>query len=356
MKKLFFKISKIDKIFLLFFIVVVFSISGLLLFKSGFHNYEEVDITYKEDKDIDYKVYLKENDFFKEEYLESNKTYIASLIDYVSVDFDYTIDLSEKLSGTYTYYLKGIVEAFESNSDNSYYTRDFALTEVKTNKYNNKDSLTINESFDINYDKYNDILKSFKDEYNVSMDGNLKVVLVITNMIDGNSNIKDKTKTTELELNIPLTSLTIEVPINADSKNSEGILETYRVDKTGTFYVIARVLSIFSYIVAFLSLIYLIYLTVISYKLESIYNKKLRKILKTYDSIIVNVKTMPNINKSKMINVSSFEELIDAHSEVRKPINYIKALNCSTFLLISDNYIYSYKLEREVFTKGRDKE
>ena len=47
----------------------------------------------------------------------------------------------------------------------------------------------------------------------------------------------------------------------------------------------------------------------------------------------------------------TFEELIDAHSEVRNPINYITEKDGALFLLVSENMIYSYKLKRELFTK-----
>ena len=354
MKRILINLSKIDKIILLFFIVIIFSLSGFLLVRTGFYNYDEKEITYSENKDIDYKVYLKPNDFFEEEYLSKNKTYIASLIDYVHVDFSYDIELSDKLSGSYSYYVKGVLEANEENSDNNYYTREYILSDTKTEKYENKKSINIKENIDIDYDTYNDILNSFKDEYNVSMDGNLKVVLVISNMVNNKSLDDEVVKNSELELNIPLTSLTVEVPIDASNKSNAGVLASYKISKEGLFYPIARVLGIICYVVAFISVIYLIYLTIISYRLESIYNKKLRKILKTYDGIIVNLKEMPNINKTKIINVSSFEELIDAHSEIRNPINYVKEKDGSTFLLIFDNYTYCYKLIRELFSKGRD--
>ena len=355
MKRILFNLNKIDKIILIFFITIVFSVSGFLLVRTGFYNYEEKEITYREDKNIDYKVYLKPNEFFEEEYLSKNKTYIASLIDYVHIDFDYTMDLNDQLSGSYTYYVKGILEANEQNSDNNYYSKEYMLTDTKTEQYQNKDSINIKENLNINYQEYNDILNSFKDEYHVTMDGNLRVVLVISNMIATEEVGKETLKETELELNIPLTSLTVEVPIDASSQSNEGVLVSYQIPKEGLFYPFARVLGIICYIVALVSVIYLIYLTIISYRLESIYNKKLRKILKVYDGIIVNLKTMPNINKSKVINVASFEELIDAHSEIRHPINFVREKDGSTFLLMSDGYTYCYKLKREVFTKGSDK-
>ena len=47
-----------------------------------------------------------------------------------------------------------------------------------------------------------------------------------------------------------------------------------------------------------------------------------------------------------MIKVESFEELIDAHSEVRMPINYYQTKDYSIFLLFNDNTAWKYVLEK----------
>ena len=356
MKNIIKNLNKLSKIFLLFFIVVIFSASGFLLVRVGFYNYDLKKVIYKENKKIDYKVFLKENDFFDNEYLGMNRTYIASLIDYIDIDFNYDVILNEKLSGSYSYYIKGIVEANDDSTNSNYYTKEYALTDVKVKKYDKSKKINIKENIKIDYDVYNDLLNSFKDEFNVSMNGILKVVLVINNNVDKTNYFDKQTKNAEMELKIPLTSLTIDVPIDAKNNNSSSVLTTYKIYKEGLFYPFAKVLGIFCYVVAFLSVIYLVYLTIISYKLESLYYKKLRKILRIYDGVIVNLNNMPNIDKTKVINVSNFEELIDAHSEIRHPINYIKEKDGAVFLLISDGYVYFYKLRREVLSKGCDLE
>ena len=66
------------------------------------------------------------------------------------------------------------------------------------------------------------------------------------------------------------------------------------------------------------------------------------RILSTYDSIIVNIKELPNLEGYNVIKVESFNELIDAHSEIRKPINYYKEKDLSAFFLISDNIAWKY--------------
>ena len=64
---------------------------GVLFLYTGFQNKKTLSLKYKEDNDIDYKVYLKENAFFEEPFIEKGKTYITSLIDYIDADYSYNI-------------------------------------------------------------------------------------------------------------------------------------------------------------------------------------------------------------------------------------------------------------------------
>lgn len=258
--------------------------------------------------------------------------------------------------GSYSYYLKVIVTANQTNSDSNYFTREYTLSEPKEQSFQNIRQLNINDSIDVSYDTYNELLIDFKEEFGVSMDGNLEVVLVVRNMV--NHELEERTilKESNLGLNIPLTTLTMEVPIESDSQNSTGELVSYEITKEGWFYPVARVLSILSYIASFLSIIYLIVLCYQSYRMESKYHKELKRILKVYDGVIVNLKNMPNVEVEKLLPVLSFEELIDAHSEVRNPINYIQKRDGAIFLLMSNGYYYYYKLKRELFTLPKEVE
>ena len=53
---------------------------------------EPVKRTYKENSLIDYKVYLKENNFFEKEYLEKNNQYISSIIKNIEATFKYELE------------------------------------------------------------------------------------------------------------------------------------------------------------------------------------------------------------------------------------------------------------------------
>ena len=68
---------------------------------------------------------------------------------------------------------------------------------------------------------------------------------------------------------------------------------------------------------------------------------------KTYDEIIVNVSKIPNLEKLNVINVSKFEELLDAHGEIRLPINYCDSKEGGVFTLINENIAYCYTLKKK---------
>lgn len=345
------KKRKIDKLIIVAIISALYSFLALNLARLGFRNYDERIINYNEDSKVNYQVHLKSNDFFQDEFLPENMSYVTSLIDYIKLNFDYNLNFDETLSGTYSYYIKATMDANKENSDSKFYTKDYILSDVKTEKFDDKKKINIKESIDVDYDTYNDVLIAFRDEYGVQMDGNLDVSLVVESTFNDKVSGEDAGKKSETSLNIPLTTLTVEVPIEKDNKVNSGVLLSTKITKEGFIYNVFRVLAIICYIAAFTFLLYFIYLTYLSFKLENAYVKKLKKILKVYDGIIVNVKKKPSMDNNKVVWVSSFEELIDAHGEVRNPINYIQEKDGALFLLVSESYIYAYKLRRELFVR-----
>lgn len=346
------KKRKIDKLILVAIISACFSFLALNLARFGFRNYDEHIVNYKEDSKIDYKVYLKPNDFFAEEFLPQGMSYVTSLIDFLRLDFNYNLDLDKEVSGNYSYYIKGTVTANRENSDSKFYAKDYILKDVKTESYTDKKNINIKDSIDVDYDIYNNVLTSFRDEYGVQMDGNLKVSLIVENNVKDSVSGESTSLKNETDIDIPLTTLTVEVPIESNDKTDSGVLLSSKIEKEGMIYIIGRVLAVICYATSFISLLYFIYLTYLGFKLENAYVKKLKKILKVYDGIIVNVKKKPKMDNTKVIWVSSFEELIDAHGEVRNPINYVSLRDGALFLLVSESYIYAYKLERELFSSG----
>ena len=89
--------------------------------------------------------------------------------------------------------------------------------------------------------------------------------------------------------------------------------------------------------------------TNIIFKRKNLYDIKLDSILTSYDSVIANIKNMPDLNEFKKIETNTFEELLDVYNEVRMPINFYEShrRNKAIFMIINDNMCWEYILDRD---------
>ena len=77
---------------------------------------------------------------------------------------------------------------------------------------------------------------------------------------------------------------------------------------------------------------------------ESIYNKVLRELIKTYEAILVDIVKIPDLDVKNVINVSSFEKLVDVQYELKKPIFYKLSINSCSFILLDTDIAYVFVL------------
>ena len=84
----------------------------------------------------------------------------------------------------------------------------------------------------------------------------------------------------------------------------------------------------------------------------SVFVKNKRRILKTYNSIIVEVEDIPNIAGKNIIKVKSIEDLVDAQLELREPIYYKNDNDSCFFMLLHYNEacIYILRMNPDVIS------
>ncbi len=100
--------------------------------------------------------------------------------------------------------------------------------------------------------------------------------------------------------------------------------------------------SIFLFALAFVLFLLTIHSFVNAFRKEPPFDKNLRYILNTFDSILVKSNSIPSLEGRSIIEVNSFEDLIDAQLEVRKPICYLRQLDSCSFVLLDDKAAYCY--------------
>ena len=153
---------------------------------------------------------------------------------------------------------------------------------------------------------------------------------------------------------VPVTDVTYTV---SKKSTASGNVKTVRTYKDNKFQ--KKTYGLLFILLILLDILVLILMVIRYYrdsKSRGLYNSKLKRILRSYDNIIVNVKKIPDLSEKSVVNVTSFDELLDCQAELRIPINYAeeekgyKAL----FVIINDDMAWVYKLENEKVKKKKD--
>ena len=343
---------KLNQIFR--FLFPFFFISGIVLIILGFNDKETINLNYEEANEIHYNVYLKDNVFFDTPYLEEDRTYIANLIDYIDINFHYSAEYNRPLTGNVNYKYVAIIRANKKEGNGYYWEKKYDLTKSKKLDIKNNVNVSIDDNIKVNYNTYNEILGNFKKEYGISTDGELKIAMEIDNEATF-AKIEEPVRiNSEMSLSIPLLEQSLEVSINKDASSENNIL-SIKEKSDRPAYLIFKITGIILVIIGIIGLIDTIK-NLKFFKRYNMYEITLDKITKNYDSIIATVNNLPDVEGLKIIEVSTFEELIDVYNEVRMPINYYQneeKTEC-IFIIINDGIAWVYSIRKSDFLKRVD--
>jgi len=339
-------IQYIKIFFSVLFIMICLALS-IFLIVVNMNKYKTIKISHTEKSSLDYKAYLKPNSGFNPNYRVPGQTIIPTVIDYIDVSLSYEDTYTNTINGTYEYYIKGKVQANKRNSDTNYWeSDDINITDPKTFNIKEVNGYKILESININYADYITVLQQFKEKYPLSTDGFLILDLMVKKDLDINGkDLKQKDNyNSVLTTKIPLSEEVIEEVITNKLVDKTTTIKEEKERRKGLIYDIAIPVSVISICIAAIIAVKLYEYVIINGKT---YRNKLNKILTAYDGIIVTVNNMPSTEDVDVIEVNEFEELLNAHSEVRQPINFYedKKQHKGYFILHNGTMAWRYVLK-----------
>ena len=301
---------------------------------------------YSEEGKADYTVYLKENNYYESKHLKSGMKYVASLINTINTNFNYEIHSEENMNIKYKYKIMGKLEIMDQTDENKVlYTKEEELKEETTREIESN-NIVINEDVDIDYDKYNNYVNSYKRDYGLSVNSKLVVTMKIEVEGEEGEEVEKLNKDSKLQITIPLSEQTVDVTIDTDKiENSGRLLETNRLSlKSMTELVIGIALIIIGIIVLFVNK-----KRYEEYKQENIYTITVQKILNEYDSIIVNGEVTVNERKyNNIVYPEEFGEMVDASINLKTPILYYEVIpgeKCF-FVITKGDTLYKFRITK----------
>lgn len=332
------------RIWLYSIVFIVFaSLSVFLIFKYvDKKSSMEETINYSENGTIDYKVSLKDNDYYEGEFVEQNKIYIASLIDKIEIDFDYDFNIDRDIDCVFSYDIYSELIIKDGTSDREYIHKKYNVQSNVENIQNIKNYDFV-KHVSIDYDYYNMLASKFKGDYGIDTESYLRVMFVLK------KDNKDVTlNDSSMYVDIPLSERAISINTSPLGTNTyKQLVDASGENNSGIGYIIGLVFIIVMMVVVLFLLVSKLY------RKRSKYQKHIAKLLREYDRMIVEVSSVPNLDdKERIIRISEFKELLDARDNLKLPIMYFERIkNKEALFFINDSehlYLYVVKDREEV--------
>jgi len=185
---------------------------------------------------------------------------------------------------------------------------------------------------------------NFRKDNAILFDSEIVIALHVT--VEGNNDrvTDDIASEQSMVMTIPLSEQTITIDVEFDGVNNNEVIinEDTNLLVTGLFYLI----SLICFLVAIdIALKAYRLISKISFN-KSTYARRLDKIMREYGQVIIETKSAPNIPRDMLYKITSFEELLDLHTELQKPIMFMKIHNEKSCFMITDgdkNYQFIMK-------------
>ena len=329
--------------------IIIFAIClilvGIVFIKQHFDLSRNANIiySYTANKSDDYSVLLKQNNFYETQTLPSGGYYASKSIETFNIDLKYAFKADKKANIQYNYDIVAtLIGKVNDNSDQDaeVWNRKFILHDDTSNNQENVDEISINEQVNIDYQYYNNLVRSYEKEYDITIDAILKLRFNISYTINSeNIGIENEKVEDFIELDIPVTNSITKVDKEYKEQTSNSINQADANDQD-ILYFIGILLIIGS------MLVIIVIINKNRKTQEQIYNRTLRHILKCYLDLIVTVDNEPDLTNLKIMHLSILDDLIDVAEQTQNNIIHYKVPGKqeNKFYVIVNEYVYVYTL------------
>ena len=329
------------KFFVYGFLIIIFSFFAAFFIKRSFIISSKENITFQENSDLDYKVYLKTNDFYEKNYLEKDMVYFDSLIDRVDVNFNYLFKIDKKSDIDFSYDIVGKLVINDSSKNKTFFEKEYVLFENTKDSINGNKSYQISKNVSIDYGKYNSLANQFRTKYGVDTDSKLIVYL---NVNENSNKISKFNNNSVMSLTIPLSERTVNITMDY-----EGVNKTSKLVRDKEFVISNKLFLVIGIILLCLVILFIVkYIRLLlSIRVKrSNFDKYVNRLLREYDRLIVETATEPNFDNKNIVEVVKFQELLDVRDNLKLPIKYyvVKKHKVCYFYIDYEEEVYFFRV------------
>lgn len=317
-------------------------------------------IEYTEDSETDYQVVYQENEYFDDLIRGEDQTYIAHLIDHITADFQYQMNMdASNVSLDYSYNIMAQLVVEDKGTGKPYYTVEEALLPCTQEAIANSNNVKIQEQVTIDFPRFNRIASDFINAYDLK---NAKATLIVTLKVQMLSTCEQFEKCNEntyfTDVRIPLNELTMDINCTTNTPETESKVLAYQNDvNQKAFLIVCYVATV----LALLQAIGLIIFMHLSRNEDVTYTVKVQRMLNSYSSYIQRMEGDFNDKGYQIIKIKSFKELLGIRDTLQSPILMTENRDqtMSRFLIPTDSkmlYMFEIKVDNydELYAREYD--
>ena len=297
-------------------VAVVIALGSFLIFDRMNRTYY---IEYTESSTIDYQVHYRENDFFPQEWIEKDQTYITLLVDSVLADLHYEMDMGTANVGfDYTYSVNAKMMVADKNTGNPYYTVEEVLLPCRQNSTKGGSLVQIDEQVHIDFPRFNEMAKSFTAVYDLKHATSTLIVTLDVQVLSSCDQFeKNNENAYSASLHIPLTDDVFSIQLSTSVPAAENkVLACRAAVNQKIFLIVGYVASGLAVLLA-LGLLAFMHLT----KNEDVtYTAKVRKLVNAYSSYIQRMEGEFDDRGYQVLMIKTFNEMLGIRDTIQAPI------------------------------------
>lgn len=286
-----------------------------------------------------YVVYLDNNTVYnKTQLLPGEGAIFRQIVDSINLSFSYIFNIDTEATIITNYNIQAILNT-------NLWTKKYT---IKPNTQLNSTGKSINfkEQFNFNYTYYEEIINKINEEIGVTTQNpTLEIKCNIYSL--ASTNMGDISKSISPTISFSLFGKTIDVSeilFNTES----GTLDEIKIISHPEVYEQRNNSSILA---IFFTILLIIFIVLTEGKAQEIKvsERMLKKIKKKYGEWMIEAQMNPIMTDSKIINISSIDDLSKVSEELGKPmIHYeVKNSDIHEFYVVDDSILYKYVLKSE---------
>lgn len=326
--------------------VFSFMIGTLITIESLTKNKEKKEqlITYDTIGKVDYKINLIENDLY-DSFVLTTENIISKYIDTIEVDFNYEMFASKKLDSNAKYNIKAtVVNTYEKKGKQEEFFSKEVDVIPKYTKHETNTNFIHHERVMIDYNYYNNIAQSVRENSGILTNSYLKIEFKVENDLMLTNTKELFFDNHKITLIVPLLENITSITQNGEFENKETLYSIIQVEMNYAQLIIGILLLGVSACFMYSAVKMFLDISNISQ-----YIKEKNKILRRYGDIIAETSTKPELRGLEVMEITNIIDLVNIEDELRIPIIFYEAIKDKEawFIIIHNDKVYRYLLKKK---------